>query len=156
MSALCVGSVYGDAADKQPTSRMHNVKTTAYTHTESDHLKYGTGTAAGGKLEYGSKRSAAADWSIYPVGTVFKMDGDSQLYEVDDYGSALVGTRTIDLYKPSKSSMNQWGARKVNINVVKWGSITKSLAILKPRVGKAPHIAVMIQAIQRKSRKLAG
>ena len=156
MSVLCAGSVYGDASDKQPTSRIRNVKTTAYTHTERDHLKYGTGTAAGVKLEYGTRRSAAADWSIYPVGTVFKIEGDSQLYEVDDYGSALVGTRTIDLYKPTKTSMDQWGAREVDINVVKWGSISESLAILKPRVGKAPHIAVMIQAIQRKSRKLAG
>jgi 3D (Asp-Asp-Asp) domain-containing protein len=151
MSALCAGAAYGDATDKHPASRIRNVKTTAYTHTESDHLIHGTGTAAGGTLKYGATRSAAADWSIYPVGTVFKIDGDAHVYEVDDYGSALVGTRTIDLYKPSKASMDQWGARKVDIKVVKWGSTARSLAILRPRIGKAPHIAEMIHEIQRKA-----
>jgi 3D (Asp-Asp-Asp) domain-containing protein len=150
LAALCAGSVSCEATDKEGAPRISNVKTTAYTHTESDHLKHGVSTAAGGTLKYGATRSAAADWSVYPVGTVFKIQGDQHLYEVDDYGSALVGTRTIDLYKPSKASMNEWGARKVDIRVVKWGSTTQSLAILKPRAKKAPHIAQMIDEIQGK------
>lgn len=129
--------------------RLSNVKTTAYTHTEKDHLKYKTASAVGGKLKYGGTRSAAADWSVYPVGTVFKIEGDKNLYEVDDYGSALVGTRTIDLYKPTKSAMKAWGARKVDIQVVRWGSPAKSLAILKPRAKKAPHVAKMVTQLQR-------
>lgn len=148
LTAFCAVSVSCEGTDKTGAPRISNVKTTAYTHTESDHLKHGVSTAAGGKLKYGETRSAAADWSVYPVGTVFKIEGDQHLYEVDDYGSALVGTRTIDLYKPSKASMNEWGARKVDINVVKWGSTTRSLEILKPRVNKAPHIAQMIKEIQ--------
>ena len=132
-------------------SHLHGVKTTAYTHTESDHIVHGTKTAAGGSLKYGNVRSAAADWSVYPVGTVFQIEGDQTLYEVDDYGSALVGTETIDLYKPSKASMREWGARNVNINVIKWGSLETSLSILKPRENKAPHIRQMIMAIERNS-----
>ena len=132
-------------------SHLHGVKTTAYTHTESDHIVHGTKTAAGGSLKYGNVRSAAADWSVYPVGTVFHIEGDKTIYEVDDYGSALVGTETIDLYKPSKASMNEWGSRQVNINVMKWGSIPRSLAILKPRERKAPHIHQMITEIERTS-----
>ena len=131
-------------------SELKGVKTTAYTHTESDHLKYKTAAAAGGELKYGEVRSAAADWAVYPVGTVFQIAGDKTRYEVDDYGSALVGTETIDLYKPSKAAMDQWGARRVNINVIKWGSFPKSMAILKPREGKAPHIHQMITEIKRK------
>jgi 3D (Asp-Asp-Asp) domain-containing protein len=130
---------------------LHDVKTTAYTHTESDHIVYGAKAARGENLKYGKVRSAAADWSVYPVGTVFQIEGEKTLYEVDDYGSALVGTETIDLYRPSKASMNEWGARHVNINVIKWGSLETSLAILKPREHKAPHIHQMISAIERLS-----
>lgn len=127
---------------------LYGIRTTAYTHSESDHIKYGGRTAAGTSLRYGQIRSAAADWSIYPVGTVFQIAGDSSLYVVDDYGSALVGTRTIDLYKPSTSSMNSWGVRKVNIKILKWGSFTKSLAILKPRQSKASHVRQMVTRLQ--------
>jgi hypothetical protein len=81
------------------------------------------------------------------VGTVFQIEGDSALYIVDDYGSALVGTKTIDLYKPTSSSMNIWGVRKVNIRIVKWGCYVKSLAILKPRQSKASHVREMVSRL---------
>ncbi|MCE9519508.1 MAG: 3D domain-containing protein [Verrucomicrobia bacterium] len=149
LAALCAGSASCENITNSRAPRISDVKTTAYTHTESDHLKYRTATAAGGTLKYGATRSAAADWSVYPVGTIFKIEGDQHLYEVDDYGSALVGTKTIDLYKPSQATMKEWGSRKVDINVIKWGSETQSLAILKPRVKSAPHIAQMIKAIQQ-------
>ena len=128
---------------------IRDVKTTAYTHSERDHLAYGAKAATGSKLKYGEVRSAAADWSVYPVGTVFKIEGDPHTYEVDDYGSALVGTGTIDIYKPSKAEMRNYGARHVNINVIKWGSYLESLAIMKPREGKKPHIHEMIYKIER-------
>ena len=158
LAALCVGSVACQSTTQKSTGRVaglelrgfiQNVKTTAYTHSESDHLAYGAKSAVGGNLKYGAVRSAAADWSVYPVGTVFKIEGEPYQYEVDDYGSALVGTATIDLYRPTKASMNQWGARHVNIAVIKWGSFPKSLAILKPREGKAPHILQMINEIKK-------
>ena len=128
---------------------IRGVKTTAYTHNERDHLVHGTKSAAGSKLQYGDVRSAAADWSVYPVGTVFKIEGDPHTYEVDDYGSALVGTGTIDIYKPSKAAMRDYGARHVNINVIKWGSYLQSLAILKPREGKRAHIHRMVEKIEQ-------
>jgi hypothetical protein len=102
----------------------------------------------GTPLRHGQIRSAAADWSIYPVGTVFQIQGDPSLYVVDDYGSALVGTKTIDLYKPSFGAMNRWGTRRVTIQVICWGSFEKSLAILKPRAYKAPHIRKMVASIE--------
>ena len=128
--------------------QIKDVKTTAYTHTESDHKKYKNGSAVGTALKYGSVRSAAADWSVYPVGTVFKIEGDSHLYEVDDYGSALVGTNTIDLYKPTKSDMKVWGARNVNIEVVKWGSFSKSLTIMRDRQRVSSRVRAMVQRIE--------
>lgn len=130
---------------------LEGVRTTAYTHTEKDHIKYGARTAAGTALKFGAVRSAAADWSIYPVGTVFQIEGNPALYVVDDYGSALVGTRTIDLYKPSLSYVSRWGVRRVNITILKWGSFAKSLAILKPRENKAPHVRKMVARLEARS-----
>ena len=62
-------------------------------------------------LKYGAVRSAAADWSVYPVGTTFKIKGLPYTYVVDDYGSALVGTNTIDIFHPSLQSMREWATR---------------------------------------------
>jgi 3D (Asp-Asp-Asp) domain-containing protein len=157
LAALCVVTASADEPKTQATTPagtpgqvIVGVKTTAYTHNESDHIKFGARTAVGTPLRHGQVRSAAADWSIYPVGTVFQIQDDDSLYIVDDYGSALVGTKTIDLYKPSFSAMNRWGTRHVTIKVLKWGSFEKSLAILKPRVfaAKAFHIRKMVASIE--------
>lgn len=131
------------------------VRTTAYTHTESDHIKYGNKSATGDALKYGGlTRSAAADWSVYPLGTVFKIKGEPFTYEVDDYGSALVGTKTIDIYKPSRGEMNDWGVRNVNIEVVQWGSKEESLKTLIPR-SKYSHIRQMIGGLVNNDKPLA-
>ena len=129
-------------------TRISSVKTTAYTHREKDHIEWGPKTAVGTTLKYGRVRSAAADWSVYPVGTVFQIEGEPYVYEVDDYGSALVGTNTIDLYKPDFSKLNDWGCRRVNIRVIKWGSFQKSLTIMKPRTTN-DYIKKMVDRIQR-------
>jgi 3D (Asp-Asp-Asp) domain-containing protein len=150
-SAACMNTTSTTASKTIRSQRIHDVRTTAYTHSERDHVVFGKKNAAGGSLKYGSVRSAAADWSVYPVGTVFQIEGDPSVYEIDDYGSALVGTQTIDIYKPSKATMNQWGVRNVNINVLQWGSFNKSLAILKPREKKASHVREMAQKIRRGS-----
>lgn len=132
------------------TKTIPSVRTTAYTHTEADHIIHGKSTAVGSDLKFGRVRSAAADWSVYPVGTVFQIEGSPYVYQVDDYGSALVGTNTIDLYKPDRETMNQWGVRSVNIRVLKWGSFSKSLAIMKPRA-KHDHVKKMVQRIEKSS-----
>ncbi|MEM8956126.1 MAG: 3D domain-containing protein [Verrucomicrobiota bacterium] len=100
-------------------------------------------------MKFGQVRSAAADWSRFPVGTVFKIEGMPYVYEVDDYGSALVGTDTIDLYKPSMSQMRDWGVRHVDIKVLRWGSYERSYSILKDRT-KASHVREMVRDIKPK------
>lgn len=127
----------------------YKVKTTAYSHVEADSLQYGKKNAAGGELKYGMVRSAAADWSVFPLGTVFKIEGMPQTYQVDDYGSALVGTKTIDLYKPGFDGIKDWGARNVKIKVIKWGSYAKSMSVLSDRK-KHAHVRAMIKGIERK------
>jgi 3D (Asp-Asp-Asp) domain-containing protein len=111
---------------------------------------YGRKNAKGTILKYGRLRSAAADWSVYPVGTLFRIKGQPYIYEVDDYGSALVGTRTIDLYKPTLSSMRDWGVRHVDIEILRFGSYKQSLDILTPREKKASHVRKMASVIRGK------
>jgi len=131
------------------TKRSQSVRTTAYTHSESDHIRYGRKNAIGTTLKYGATRSAAADWSIFPLGTKFRIEGDPSLYVIDDYGSALVGNRTIDLYKPSRGSMNAWGVRHVEIKVIEWGCPEKSLKMLKGRSAYR-HVREMIRGLEKK------
>lgn len=148
-----------DAASKQKdrhgmpvyrySDRTRVVRTTAYTHTESDHLAYSNKNATGTPLQYGNRvRSAAADWSFYPVGTVFRIAGLPYLYVIDDYGSALTVSGTIDIYKPSKDLMKTWGRREVEITVVRWGSFDRSAQILATRDGY-PHCRKMLANIVR-------
>ena len=131
------------------SERNRIVRTTAYTCSESDHLIYGSKNATGTNLRYSNRvRSAAADWSFYPVGTVFRIKGMKQLHVVDDYGSALTGTGTIDMYQPSKNLMNQWGRRNVQVSVVQWGSFKRSAEILSKRT-KYTHCRQMLANITR-------
>ncbi len=154
-SPVILASVPRTPVTNRPTNQIMMVRTTAYTHTESDHIQYGRQSAAGTTLQYGSKvRSAAADWSKYPLGTRFTIEGLPYEYVVDDYGSALVGTETIDIYKPEKSSMGDWGVRNVPIKVIEWGSFEESRKILDGRknVRHADHVREMLQEIEKKGR----
>jgi 3D (Asp-Asp-Asp) domain-containing protein len=189
---------------------FQNVRTTAYTHTESDHLPYGNHNALGGRLhaatgavrraeytpraipvnaddapdyrrasysgpglekfslketkttklvktKHGTKKvtvtrkpqigSAAADWSRWPAGTVFRLISTGQVYRVDDYGWALAGRNTIDLYMPSRREMNSWGAREENIQILQWGSTEESLRLLSGHQGYR-HIRRMVLELQ--------
>ncbi len=131
-------------------SALHNIRTTAYCHREPDHIAYGCLAAAGAPLRFGKVCSAAADWSRYPVGTKFRIKSQpGVLYEVDDYGSALVGSGTIDLYRPTLGTMNEWGVRAVDIEIVKWGSYEDSLRIMRDRA-QYPHVRRMLLDIQKR------
>jgi 3D (Asp-Asp-Asp) domain-containing protein len=224
---LCasIGALFLGACESTPTKRtsalpkyepplakrdFQNVRTTAYTHTESDHLAYGNHTALGGRLhaatgavrraeytpravpvsgddpadyrrasysgpalerfslketkttkvvktKHGTKRvtvtnkpqigSAAADWSRWPAGTVFRLISTGQVFRVEDYGWALAGRNTIDLYMPSRGAMNSWGAREENIQILQWGDPNHSLALLQGHQGYR-HIRRMVLELQ--------
>ncbi|GAA5122586.1 hypothetical protein GCM10023212_19540 [Luteolibacter yonseiensis] len=154
-SSVTVAAAAGKPRDKHSmpvyafADRTRIVRTTAYTCSEDDHLIYGNKNATGTTLRYTDRvRSAAADWSFYPVGTTFRIKGLPYLYVVDDYGSALLGTGTIDIYKPSKDIMNQWGTRTVEMTVVQWGSMTRSAELLSKRTNY-DHCKKMLANIVR-------
>lgn len=128
------------------SNRMRQVRTTAYTRAE----RGGHRNALGTSLSSRHVMSAASDWSRFPLGTRFRIVGTREEYVIDDYGTALVGTSTIDLYKPSKLQMRRWGVRNVDIDILKWGSEEMSLKILGPRA-KHKQVRQMIGALQKKT-----
>ena len=160
-SSMAVAAAAGKPRDKHSmpvyafSDRNRIVRTTAYTSTESDHLIYGDKNATGTVLRYNDRvRSAAADWSFYPVGTTFRIAGLPYLYVVDDYGSALLGTGTVDIYKPTKEIMDLWGTRNIEMTVVQWGSFTRSAELLSKRTSY-DHCRKMLANIVRQRPDLA-
>lgn len=128
---------------KTASKRMY-VRTTAYHHSEPG----GRVTAVGGYLR--PTHSAAADWSWLPAGTRFRILETGEDYVIEDYGSALVGKYTIDLYKSTRGEMNRWGVRYVTIEITELGSYKTSLAVLVPRQ-RHPHVRAMVAGLKKKA-----
>jgi len=221
----CGTSKHALPAYESPLAKtdFQNVRTTAYTHTESDHREYGNRNALGGELQAAgppihraevtrraipvddapramsvdepdsysprlqrfsmeqtrttartnkrgkktnrtSKRtvvvakprigSAAADWSRWPAGTSFRLLSTGQIYRVDDYGWALAGRNTIDLYMPSQREMNSWGARQETIQIIQWGDPQESLQFLR-RHQDYRHIKRMVLELEGRDKEAA-
>ena len=129
--------------------RIPKVRTTAYTQHEGGS---GAHNAIGTYLSGRQVLSAASDWSRYPLGTRFRLVDSKEEYVIDDYGNALVGTDTIDLYKSSRSEVRNWGVRYVDIDILQWGSEEESLKVLAPRC-KHRCVKKMVAALEKKKGK---
>ncbi len=117
------------------------VRTTAYTSKKN---------AIGKRISHGKVTSAASDWSRFPLGTRFRIRETGKVYEIDDYGSALVGSHTIDLAQTGKHGVRRWGVRWVHIDILQWGSPRRSLEVLKPRVAYR-HIRPMVRDLNKQT-----
>ena len=98
--------------------------------------------------------SAAADWARWPAGTVFRLLSTGQNYRVEDYGWALSGRNTIDLYMANQREMNSWGAREETIEVLKWGDPQESLQFLR-RHQDYRHIKRMVLELEGRNKEAA-
>jgi 3D (Asp-Asp-Asp) domain-containing protein len=98
--------------------------------------------------------SAAADWSRWPMGTTFRLLSTGQMYRVEDYGWALSGRNTIDLYMANQRDMNQWGARQEPIQVLHWGDPGESLQFLRGHQDYK-HIKRMVLELEGRDREAA-
>jgi 3D (Asp-Asp-Asp) domain-containing protein len=144
LAVLLVGCASTKKKVAKSGQRM-TVRTTAYTHTEAG----GVNNAIGTRLRFGGDTySAASDWSWLPLGTRFRTVENGRTYVIEDYGSALVGRKTIDLYVPSMSAVRGWGVRNIDIEVLEWGSKAMSLKLLKPRATRS-YIRTMVAELQK-------
>jgi len=91
--------------------------------------------------------SAAADWSRWPMGTTFRLLSTGQMYRVEDYGWALSGRNTIDLYMANQRDMNAWGAREEPIQILHWGDPQQSLQLLRAHQ-EHKHIKRMVLELE--------
>lgn len=145
---LLVGLLMASCATPPATTAtrpVRKVRTTAYTHFEGGS---GRNNAIGKRLVTGKVSSAASDWSRFPLGTRFRILRTGQEYVIDDYGGALVGTDTIDLYAPSHATMRRWGVRHEDIEILEWGSSDESLRILQPR-SRVARVRRMIADLEK-------
>jgi len=98
--------------------------------------------------------SAAADWSRWPMGTTFRLLSTGQMYRVDDYGWALSGRNTIDLYMANPRDMNTWGARQETIQIMEWGDPQQSLQFLQSHQDYK-HIKRMVLELEGRHQQAA-
>jgi hypothetical protein len=77
-----------------------------------------------------------------------------QMYRVDDYGWALSGRNTIDLYMANQRDMNSWGARPQLIQILQWGDPQQSLQFLQSHQDYR-HIKRMVLELEGRDREAA-
>jgi 3D (Asp-Asp-Asp) domain-containing protein len=118
--------------EAKPVVRKATAVTTTTTTTRTVKIIRGKRVVVKTKPQPPKIGSAAADWSRWPVGTTFRLLSTGQVYRVDDYGWALAGRNTIDLYMATQAEMNAWGARQEPIQILRWGDAEESLHFLQP------------------------
>jgi 3D (Asp-Asp-Asp) domain-containing protein len=129
--------------------RFVAAKASAYSSGAADNAQWVGRTAIGTSLRSGAINSAASDWSKFPLGTKFRVVETGKIYQVDDYGSAMVGKMKVDLFTPSTKAMDKWGVRNVTLEILEWGDRQKSLALLLGRSSQRySHIRKMIASLR--------
>ena len=142
----------------QPFSMQETRKSTRVTTTTATRVTKTT-TTRGVKRAVAVSQppkigSAAADWSRWPMGTTFRLLSTGQMYRVEDYGWALSGRNTIDLYMANQRDMNSWGARQEPIQVLQWGDPQQSLQVLRSH-SDYKHIKRMVLELQGRDQEAA-
>lgn len=116
-------------------------------------------SAMGGSLHYSDNpeepTSCAADWSLYPPGTVMRING--KRYVVEDYGSYIMKPwlRTrIDRYQPNYAQTLAWKEhllKSPQVVIEKMGNFQKAESLLASRAGKwYDHVDFMLQEIRKR------
>jgi 3D (Asp-Asp-Asp) domain-containing protein len=136
-------------SDSEPVVKHKKTVTTTTTT-----VKVKRAGSVAGKNKPPKIGSAAADWGRWPAGTTFRLISTGQIYRVDDYGWALSGRNTIDLYMPTQREMNAWGAREEPIQILHWGDPAESLRMLAPHQDHR-HIRRMILELQGRQEEAA-
>lgn len=141
--------------EDEPKTARKAAKTSKLTRRErTTKIVHGKRVTVVRKSEPPKIGSAAADWSRWPAGTTFRLLSTGQTYRVDDYGWALSGRNTIDLYMPNSAAMNAWGARDEQIQVLQWGDPAESLRRLEPHTDYK-HIRRMVLELQGRQEEAA-
>jgi 3D (Asp-Asp-Asp) domain-containing protein len=137
------------SSEKRTTTRVTTTTTTRATKTKSTAKRASAAVKKSPRIG-----SAAADWGRWPAGTTFRLISTGQLYRVDDFGWALSGRNTIDLYMANSRDMNTWGTRQEPIQIMQWGDRQESLRLLAPHQ-QHPHVKRMMLEIEDREQEAA-
>ena len=149
VAASAFSIVAQPAPHSAQAGKFVTAKASAYAAGTADNGRWAGRTAIGTPLRSGAITSAAADWSKFPLGTKFRVLQTGRVYQVDDYGSAMVGKVKVDLFTPSTKQMDQWGVRNVTLEIMEWGNREKSLALLSSRTAsRYSHIRKMVASLR--------
>jgi 3D (Asp-Asp-Asp) domain-containing protein len=143
-----------ETKSKRVVRKATAVTTTTTTTTRTVKIVRGKRVVVKAKPQPPKIGSAAADWSRWPMGTTFRLLSTGQIYRVEDYGWALAGRNTIDLYMATQTEMNSWGARQEPIQILRWGDREESLRFLAPHQDYK-HIRRMVLELQGKEEAAA-
>ena len=135
--------------EPRTTKHVTTTTTTRVTKTTTRSAKRAIAVAKPPKIG-----SAAADWSRWPMGTTFRLLSTGQIYRVEDYGWALSGRNTVDLYMANQRDMNSWGARQEPIQILRWGDPQQSLQFLQSHQDYK-HIKRMVLELQGRDQEAA-
>jgi hypothetical protein len=130
-------------------SPSHRGESHTPSHHNDDHAKIDIRAAEiDGLWQRCGRLVALARWHV------FRLLSTGQIYRVDDYGWALAGRNTIDLYMASQREMNNWGARHESIEILHWGDSQESLRLLSPHTNYR-HIRRMALELEGRDREAA-
>jgi len=121
---VAVAPIYAD--DSAIPGVQIRMQVTAYCYSKAkpimcDHsysLQWGNrGQTASGK--HARVGMCAADWDIFPPGTLFDVPGYGHC-TVEDRGSAIRG-RALDVFLLTPYAARQWGRQDLLVTLLRWG-----------------------------------
>lgn len=132
LATVFAGCAGGGASfeDPLPRTQYQKVNVTTY-HGAASQPGEPPATARGTRYQRGSISSAAADWSRWPAGTLFRVIATGELFEVDDFTDDVIGKNEILLYKPPLARPAGEATHFVTIEILRWGSPRESILILE-------------------------
>jgi hypothetical protein len=124
--------------DKQIGQRIEKVQTTAYTHGAAREWHPWQLKRHWRAPEVRRAQRCGGGLVALALGDTFSVVETGREYIIDHVGGAIVGTNTIELFKPNSRAMQRRGVREVTIEILEWGSLEESLEILMDRRKSRP------------------
>lgn len=134
-----------------------STEVSGYSHQQPIYLKGqrigAYGTVLKDSVNY---RSAAADWSVLPLGTVFQIKGDvsNTRFIVDDHLPELVGTSHVKIYFGKPKEAKDWGKQTLELQILRKGKYKESYLILQKAAGRDPYSYTMANTILKQFQEM--
>lgn len=139
-------------ATAQNSGNKKSFQVFGYSHEKPPYMKGTRMGANGTQLKTGQKyNSAAADWSVLPLGSVFKVPGYGNTYfVVDDHLPELVGKTAVKIYFDKPKDAQNAGSQWKEIEILRVGDFKNAYLKLREQSSSQRSSYLMAQAIFQK------